>query len=54
MKRTSTQTPTLQQAKHREPRPSVSKSTIAFLRQFARAYQYQPQLHPALGGYIAN
>lgn len=31
-----------------------SKSTIAFIRQFARAYSYQPVLGGALGGFVAN
>lgn len=31
-----------------------SKSTIAFIRQFARAYSYQPVLGGALGSFVAN
>ena len=30
------------------------KSTIEFLKQFARAYTYQQQMPYQLGGYIAN
>ncbi len=34
--------------------PSPRKSTVEFLRQFARAYNYEPRLKPALGSLIAN
>lgn len=54
MKRTSTQTSSMQQAQQSNRQPSVRKSTIDFLRQFARAYSYQPKLHPALSEIIAN
>lgn len=54
MKRTSTQLPTIQTTKSKGTQPSVGKSTIAFLRQFARVYQYQPQMQPALSEFIAN
>ncbi|MBQ4344839.1 MAG: hypothetical protein IJC40_02915 [Muribaculaceae bacterium] len=33
-----------------EPR----KSTIDFIKQFARAYQHQPQLHSSLSGLFVN
>lgn len=54
MKRTSTQLPTMQTTKSKGTQPSVGKSTIAFLRQFARAYQYRPQMQPALSEFMAN
>ncbi len=44
----------MQTTKSKDAQPSVGKSTIAFLRQFARAYQYQPQMQPALSEFIAN
>lgn len=34
--------------------PSPRKSTVEFLRQFARAYSYEPRLKPSLGSLIAN
>lgn len=30
------------------------RSTIDFLRQFARAYSYQPTIHPGLADIVAN
>jgi hypothetical protein len=32
------------------PKPT----TIAFLKQFARAYTFEPSVCQALGGYVAN
>jgi len=34
--------------------PAPRKSTIAFIRQFARAYSCAPTLPVALGGFVAN
>ncbi|MEF2643310.1 MAG: hypothetical protein U0M50_04505 [Paramuribaculum sp.] len=33
---------------------SPRKSTLAFLRQFARCYSYEPSLAPSLQGLIIN
>ena len=30
------------------------KSTLDFLRQFARGYQAEPMLEPGLGGFVLN
>lgn len=30
------------------------KSTIDFIKQFARSYSFNNKLHPSLGGFIAN
>jgi hypothetical protein len=56
MKRTSTQsTTTLRQSTPAAAaKASPRKSTLAFLRQFARAYTYEPRLRPALSEMVAN
>lgn len=36
------------------PTPLPSKATLAFIRQFARVYNYEPSLGNSLGGLMAN
>ena len=31
-----------------------SETTLDFIRQFARVYQFEPKLEPALGSFIVN
>ncbi len=55
MKKTSTQSmatmnTTNEGTKDFNPR----KSTIDFIKQFARSYNFNHKLHPSLGGLIAN
>ena len=37
-----------------EPKTSPRKQTMDFLKQFARAYQAEPAVHPELCGYVLN
>ncbi|HIZ26449.1 hypothetical protein [Barnesiella sp. An55] len=52
MKKTSTpkDTPTVRSTKSLQP----SASTLDFIRQFARAYSFEPQLPASLGGFVNN
>ncbi len=43
---------TLEQTANCENMPK--KSTLAFLRQFARCYKIEPRLSPAIGSMIVN
>ena len=55
MKKFSTQSTATMNAKHEETKSFVPrKSTIDFIKQFARSYQFNNNLHPSLGGFIAN
>ncbi len=39
----------------RNPKPAQPKaSTLEFIRQFARAYSFEPQLPAALSGFVNN
>lgn len=52
MKKTSTQSMAISPKK--EEIISPRKSTIDFIKQFARSYSFNKQLQPSLGGFIAN
>ena len=55
MKKFSTQSTATMNAKHEATKNfAPRKSTIDFIKQFARSYNFNNQLHPSLGGYIAN
>ncbi len=55
MKKTSTQSTATMNAKPEETKSfAPRKSTIDFIKQFARSYSYNSKLHPSLGGFIAN
>ncbi len=52
MKKTSTpdNVTTLRPTKELQPKAS----TLAFIRQFARAYSFEPKLQTSLGGLVNN
>ena len=55
MKKTSTQSMAIlnnKQEGHKSFTPR--KSTIDFIKQFARSYSYNPKLHPSFNGFIAT
>ena len=55
MKKTSTQSMAIMNAKKEDNKNfAPRKSTIDFIKQFARSYNYTAKLHPSLGGFIAN
>ncbi len=55
MKKISTQLMATTNAKHEDLKSfTPRKSTIDFIKQFARSYNYNSKLHPSLGGFIAN
>ena len=55
MKKTSTQSTVTMNTKHEGSNNfAPRKSTIDFIKQFARSYQFNNNLHPSLGGFIAN
>lgn len=55
MKRTSTQsTATLNATREGAKSFSPRKTTIDFIKQFARSYNHNPKLHPSFGGFVAN
>ena len=53
MKKTSTQSMAIS-TKKEGLKSSPRKSTIDFIKQFARSYNYNSQLHPSLGAFYAN
>lgn len=55
MKKTSTQSMAILSEKQEGTKGfTPRKSTIDFLKQFARSYSYNTKLHPSIGGFIAN
>ena len=55
MKKTSTQPTATMNSKYEATKNfAPRKSTIDFIKQFARSYNFNDQLHPSLGGFIAN
>ncbi len=55
MKRTSTQSMAIINAKQEDNKNlTPRKSTIDFIKQFARSYSYNTKLQSSLGGFIAN
>ncbi|WP_298662464.1 hypothetical protein [uncultured Barnesiella sp.] len=53
MKKNSTPKDTLT-VRSSKTQQQPSASTIDFIRQFARAYSFEPQLPTSLGGFVNN
>ena len=55
MKKTSTQSMATVNATREDKKGfSPSKSTIDFIKQFARSYNHSTKLHPSFSGFVAN
>ncbi len=54
MKKNSTPLSILESSRHKMPELRPRRRTIEAIRQFARAYSYEPKLAGELANFIAN